>query len=144
MRIEITNKNNVLTVDFGRWLCKRINFIIRSKLNRAKAKQWSDYLTESKLFETTFSDKILADILLLQGANSLVCKMFPELICIEVDKNIYAQGLNQVKLETVINLITFGNQEKEGYTLFKDVFEEVVENINDYVDKYIDGVHTWL
>ncbi len=144
MRIEINNPNNVLDFDFGKWLCKRVSMLIRYKMNRQKLNMWSDYLTETKIFEPTYSDKIFADKFILQAANSLICNSFSSLLCIEINNKTYAEGLNQVKLIDVIKLITFGNQEKQGYSLIKDVFEEVAENINEYVNKYTDGVETWL
>jgi len=144
MRIEINNPNDVLDLDFGKWLCKRVSMLIRYKMNRQKINMWSDYLTETKIFEPTYSDKIFADKFILQAANSLICKSFPSLLCIEIDNKKYAEGLNQVKLIDVVKLITFGNQEKQGYSLIKAVFEEVAENINEYVNKYTDGVETWL
>lgn len=144
MRIEINNPNDMLDLDFGKWLCKRVAMLIRYQLDRRKINLWSDYLTETKIFEPTYSDKIFADKFILQAANSLICNRFPSLLCIEINNKIYAEGLNQIKLIDVIKLITFGNQDKQGYTLIKDVFEEVAENINEYVNKYTDGVETWL
>lgn len=144
MRIEINNPNDVLDLDFGKWLCKRVSMLIRYKMDWRKINFWSDYLTETKIFEPLYSDKIFADKFILQAANNLTCNRFPSLLCIEIDNKKYAEGLNQVKLIDVVKLITFGNQEKQGYSLIKDVFEEVAENINEYVNKYTDGVETWL
>ena len=144
MRIEINNPNDVLDLDFGKWLCKRVSMLIRYKMDWRKINFWSDYLTETKIFEPLYSDKIFADKFILQAANNLTCNRFPSLLCIEIDNKKYAEGLNQVKLIDVVKLITFGNQEKQGYSLIKDVFEEVAENINEYNDKYTDGVETWL
>ena len=144
MRIEINNPNDVLDLDFGKWLCKRVSMLIRYKMDWRKINLWSDYLTETKIFEPIYSDKIFADKFILQASNNLTCNRFPSLLCIEIDNKKYAEGLNQVKLIDVVKLITFGNQEKQGYSLIKDVFEEVAENINEYVNKYTDGVETWL
>lgn len=113
-------------------------------MDHRKINMWSEYLTETKIFEPTYSDKIFADKFILQAANNLTCNRFSSLLCIEINNNTYAEGLNQVKLIDVVKLITFGNQDKQGYTLIKDVFEEVAENINEYVNKYTDGVETWL
>ena len=143
MRIEITNPNDILELDFGRWLCKRIESLIKSRIDKNKLKLWSEYLTKSNLFTPVYSDKIFADKILIQASESLTCKKFPSLLFIEIDSNKLVSGLDRVKLKTIVELITFGNQEKSGYPLIQDVFQEVADNISEYISKYMDGAITW-
>ena len=143
MRIEINNPNDILELDFGRWLCKRIESLIKSRIDKNKLKLWSEYLTASNLFTPVYSDKIFADKIIIQASESLICKRFPSLLFIEIDSNKLVSGLDRVKLKTIAELITFGNQEKSGYPLIQDVFQEVADNISEYISKYIDGAVIW-
>lgn len=144
MRIEISNPNDTLDKDFGEWLCKRLSFTIKTKMNYQKLNLWSQYLTESKIFIPVFTDKISAENIFIQASNNLVVEKFPSLLCIEINRNIYTSGLDRVKLKTAVDLITFGNQEQKGYPLILNQFKYVVNNINEFIDKYADGVLAWL
>lgn len=141
MRIEIYNKDDILDIDFGNWLCSRISHSIYSQLDRSKLQQWSSYLNDSGIFKSDNSVKnISAKKLFDQICKNICCYRFPSLLCIEVDKNINAFGLSNVKLSTVCNLITFGNQDQHGYPIILQEFQYVAEHIDEFVEKYMDGV----
>ena len=48
-------------------------------------------------------------------------------------------GFDRVKVDTLLRLITFGNNSLQGYPIVKDILQRVADNIGDYINRYVEG-----
>ncbi len=140
MKLEILDKNDELTVLFGSWLIREIQNQFILQLNPGKLKNWDKFFEESKDYKSLYNKKISTQEILLHGIKTLVCDKIPGKLIIRLNNNQFVPGLDRVRVDTVIRLITFGNTLIQGYPLLLDVLDEVAENINDYTSMYLEGI----
>ena len=68
---------------------------------------------------------------------TLTCDIVPGKIIIRVKRNQYVPGLDRVRATSILRLITFGNINIKGYSIFADILTDIAENINEYVKEFI-------
>ena len=137
MKLEIRDTSGLLKPEFGKWLCKRLHFMIMDRLDPKKC------VTLNKFFnskQNTFLHPISNDKeintanIILEGSRNFVCYGNP--LVLQVDPNKFVFGFEQAKLNTICKFINYGNQSVTGYPIFTEIFEEVASNIDDYVEEY--------
>lgn len=137
MQLLITDKNDVLTKDFGNWLIQRIQEKLAVDIDERKLKKWDNFFEKSSEYKSIYKKKIVTKELIITGMRNLVCFKSPVCLSIQIDKNQFVPGLDRVKIDSVCKLINYGNQDIKGYSIFTDTFEHFASNINEYVDKYM-------
>lgn len=140
MRLQIQDPENSLDRDFGFWLINRIKQHFNAELDPRKLVAWDRFFDESDEFVSVYGTKISSQYLLRAAASNLILRKLPDSLEIFVNKNLFAPGLDRVKLDTVCRLITFGNQSVKGYPVLLNTFQYFVDNINYYIDLYDEGV----
>lgn len=135
MRLRIEDPMNELDLTFGFWLMRKIKQHFNASLDPQKLIQWDKFFSESEEFVSIYG-KISSQHLMRVAISNLMLKKLPDSIEIFVNKNLFAPGLDRVKLDTVCRLITFGNQSVKGYPVLLNTFQYFVDNINYYIDLY--------
>lgn len=138
MELRIFDKDQFVTVDFGRWLIPKITTKIISSIDKQRLLKWDNYFSETDVLKT-ISTKIpkTFDIIVFI-AHNLTCSGTDGEIFIEVSKTAFVPGLDRVKAETIAKLINYGNLEMEGYSIFTDSFNQIAQDIDSYVGLYYD------
>lgn len=137
MQLLITDKNDVLTKDFGNWLIQRIQEKLAVDIDERKLKKWDKFFENSSEYKSIYKKKIVTKELIVIGVRNLVCFRSPIHLSIHIDTNQFVPGLDRVRIHSVCKLINYGNQEIKGYPIFTDTFEYFASNIDDYVDQYM-------
>lgn len=137
MKLEINDPEKLLDKAFMKWLATELKDYIIYNLNTQKADNWSKYLTDSKLYNNIYNNKINARSIIISGASNLDIVSSEDAYIIKINPNIYTSGLDRVKLDTICRLINFGNTELVGYPIFTKSFQYFADNIHEYVEKYL-------
>lgn len=139
MRLEIQDKRNELDFRFGMWLIRQIQMKFRASLDRRKLVAWDKFFEESTEYNSLYGAKISTYNILMSSIKCLTCLDTPDKIIIQLNPNQFVPGLDRVKVDSVIRLITFGNQSIKGYPIFTDVLQHFADNIGEYIDMYVEG-----
>lgn len=140
MQLEIIDHENVLGIDFGKWLIKKIQDKFIASINEDKLIKWDAFFEESNEYKSIYKKKISTKEILIVGIRNLVCNDIPQKLIITINKNQFVPGLDRVKIDVICRLINFGNTSIKGYPIFTEVLTEVSENIGEYIDMYIEGI----
>ena len=137
MRLVVTDKDNIIDVDFGLWLCNLIKLKIQALLSKYNFNAWDNYLTTSQL-PRMYSREYRAEDVIIQAANNLVCTGGPGNISIHVNTAQLTSGFKQVKLNTLVKTINYGSLNIKGCPIITDVFTDIAKHIDKYVLVYYD------
>lgn len=137
LKLEIEDYKNTLSDDFIVWLISKISEKIISDVNINKLVTWDNFFNEQSLYKSIYKKKISSLDLIIAGSRNLIYTKSQSSFCISVNPNIYAPGLDRIKLITICKLINYGNQDITSYPIFTDSFKHFAENIYDYVDMYL-------
>lgn len=136
MRLILQKQNSEYTDRFARFIIKVICTNFREDVNFDKLKQWDIYFKDSNILGIDVNSNNISLKILCEVLNNLIVDDFDSSYHIYVNQNaVYSQN-KDIKLEQLLKLITFGNSEKIGYPIVKDIFEEIADNIKDYFQLY--------
>ena len=137
MRIEIKDPHQIIDQDFITWFKKQIRDRLLDDIDSKKLQKWTNYFNTKSMYKSIYRKMILAEDIISAGVYNLQHSRSGSIISIYINPNIYAPGLDRIKLVTLCKLINFGNQEIKGYAIFTSTFKHFSENINDYIDMYL-------
>lgn len=137
MRLEIIDKDDLLGFDFGLWLIKKIQSEFIIKLDTAKLIPWDNFFENNPDYKSIYNQKISTLNILRFCLRTLTCDVVPGKIIIRIKRNQYVPGLDRVRATSILRLITFGNINIKGYSIFADILTDIAENINEYVKEFI-------
>ena len=137
MKLAIFDANEIIDIDFIKWLILRIRNTIIQNINNDKLKKWDEFFNSSTVYKNIYKKKISTRDIIISGACNLTYLATESEFIIQVNPNIFTPGLDRVKLSSVCKLINFGNLEISGYKIFTDVFDKFALEISDYVDLYL-------
>lgn len=99
-----------------------------------------------KIFNDSFNRKRLAIIDKEFNIDSLnIIKFALNNLCINEQSNSYSISINKnlkfdhQPLDSLINLITYGNRSCKGYAIILDIFNYIVKNIDILYKEWLDG-----
>ncbi len=139
MRLEIEDKRNELDFKFGMWLIRQIQLEFRASLDKRKLVAWDTFFEESTDYNSLYGTKISTFDILTSSIKYLICLDTPDKIIIQLNPNQFVPGLDRVKIDSIVRLITFGNQSIQGYPIFANVLQHFADNIGEYIDMYVEG-----
>lgn len=137
MKLAIFDANEIIDIDFIKWLILRIRNTIIQNINNDKLKKWDEFFNSSTVYKNIYKKKISTRDIIISGACNLTYLATESEFIIQINPNIFTPGLDRVKLSSVCKLINFGNLEISGYKIFTDVFDKFALEISDYVDLYL-------
>ena len=133
MELQINDSNNIIDVDFGRWLQSLIRIKLISSINKDKLIQLDNYFTNDASIRRLYNKLYYTKDLIILAANNLVCSGTKGAITIKIKNNVFVPGYDRLNLSEAIKLINFGNLSVKGCFLFTNVFDYFSDNINQYV-----------
>jgi hypothetical protein len=139
MKLEIIDENNELDYAFGRWLIKQIQLEFRLDVDPRKLQNWDKFFAESDEYKGIYSTPVKAITILQTALKNLQCDNLPDKLIIKFNQNQFMPGFDRVKVDTLVRLITFGNNSLQGYPIVKDILQRVADNIGDYIKRYVEG-----
>lgn len=139
MKLEILDENNELDYAFGRWLINQIQLEFRVGVDQRKLQNWDKFFEESEEYKGIYSQPVKAITILQTALKNLQCDNLPDKLIIRFNQNQFMPGLDRVKVDTLLRLITFGNNSLQGYPIIKDILQRVADNIGDYINRYVEG-----
>lgn len=99
-----------------------------------------------KIFNDSFNRKRLVRIDKEFNIDSLnIIKFALNNLCIDEQSNSYSISINKnlkfdhQPLDSLINLITYGNRSCRGYTIILDIFNYIAKNIDILYKEWLDG-----
>ena len=136
MQLKINDASKLLNDRFSNWLCKRLFYEVVDYIDKDKKifDSFDSYIKNNNVFPVIGNNIINSKKIVLDGARNFICKGTP--LILEINPNIYIQGLDRVPLNTFCKFINFGNFGIKGFPVFTDVFENAAKNINDLVEEY--------
>ena len=141
MKLAIFDANELIDIDFIKWLILRIRNTIIQNINNDKLKKWDEFFNSSTVYKNIYKKKISTRDIIISGACNLTYLTTESEFIIQINPNIFTPGLDRVKLNAICKLINFGNLEISGYKIFTDVFNKFALEISDYVDLYLSISH---
>ena len=139
MKLEILDENNELDYAFGRWLIKQIQLEFRVDVDQRKLQNWDKFFEGSEEYKGIYSQPVKAITILQTALKNLQCDNLPDKLVIKFNQNQFMPGFDRVKVDTLLRLITFGNNSLQGYPIIKDILQRVADNIGKYIDMYVEG-----
>ena len=139
MKLEILDENNQLDYAFGRWLIKQIQLEFRLNVDMRKLQNWDKFFAESDEYKSIYSQPVKTITILQTALKNLQCDNLPDKLIIKFNTNQFMPGFDRVKVDTLLRLITFGNNSLQGYPIVKDILQRVADNIGDYINRYVEG-----
>lgn len=112
------------------------------------SREFVDYIPSIalKLFNESFDRKRLFNIDKEFNINSLnIIRFALENLSISEQPNSYTISINKnlkfehQPIDSLINLITYGNRNCKGYTIVLDIFNYITKNINILYKEWLDG-----
>ncbi len=123
MKIVIYNKNN-----YDRKFIEYIPSIIERLFNRSFSRK------RLQLLDKEFKINSLG-IIRFSIKNIKISEQ-PNSYTLEIDKN---KKYDHESLESLINLITYGNRNCKGYLIVYDIFKYIAENVDTLYKEWLDG-----
>lgn len=123
MKIVIYNKNNY-DRDFIEYLPNIIEKLFNKSFSRRRLQRLDKEFNINSIGIIRFSIK---NIKISEQPNSYT---------LEIDKN---KKYDHESLESLINLITYGNRSCKGYLIVYDIFKYIAENIDTLYKEWLDG-----
>ena len=139
MKLEILDEDNELNYAFGRWLIKQIQLEFRVDVDQRKLQNWDKFFEESEEYKGIYSQPVKAITILQTALKNLQCDNLPDKLIIKFNQNQFMPGFDRVKVDTLLRLITFGNNSLQGYPIVKDILQRIADNIGDYINRYVEG-----
>ena len=139
MKLEILDENNELDYAFGRWLIKQIQLEFRLNVDQRKLQKWDKFFAESDEYKGIYSQPVKTITILQTALKNLQCDNLPDKLIIKFNQNQFMPGFDRVKVDTLLRLITFGNNSLQGYPIVKDILQRIADNIGDYINRYVEG-----
>lgn len=133
MELRIFDKDQFVTVDFGKWLIPHIRSKVISSIDKTKLSALDNYLAETALIKPLSKTPPKTFDVIVFIANNLKCEGTDGEIYITVSKTAFVPGFDRLKAEIAAKLINYGNLEVKGYSIFTDSFNEIAKNIDTYV-----------
>lgn len=127
MQIDVHGNN--LTQDFAKWMLDILKSNLNSNLDKKKLGNCIEHL---------FSDihtNLSIEVLWKKCLDALIYQIIDDtFIIIRFNPNLYI--VNNIKVETLVKLINFGDLEHKGYPIFTETFTSIASEISDYVTLY--------
>ena len=139
MKLEILDENNELDYAFGRWLIRQIQLEFRLSVDVRKLQKWDKFFAESEEYKSIYTTPVKSVSILTTALKNLQCDNLPDKLIIKFNQNQFMPGLDRVKVDTLVRLITFGNNSLQGYPIVKDILQKIADNIGDYINRYVEG-----
>lgn len=140
MILQIDDPERIIDRVFISKLIYRIKNKIIVSIDNKKLLKLNEYLNNNPVYKNIYNKHIDAKKIIIEAANSLQFNQNSSNYIIYINPNIYAHGLDRVKLNSLCKLINFGNVEITGYSIFTDIFKYFADNIQDYLDLYFHGL----
>lgn len=140
MQLEISDHKNLLDRAFIEWLKIKIRDKIIADIDPKKLENWDNFFNNQSMYKSIYKKKISAIDLISAGASNLDYRISDSKFQILLNPNIYASGLDRIKVDTICRLINYGNRDLAGYPIFTDTFNYFAENIDLYVSRYLYGM----
>lgn len=123
MKIIIYNKD-IYSKEFITWLSKELLKIFNDSFNRKR------FIRIDKEFNIDSLNIIKFAL------NNLCVNEHPNSYSISINKNL---KFDHQPLDSLINLITYGNRSCKGYAIILDVFNYIANNIDILYREWLDG-----
>lgn len=121
MKIIIYNKN-----DFDK-------LFIYEYIPRLIKNYFSDLFDQKRLDVINNTFGINSFDIIMFALDNLKIYSQPDAYIIEIDKNLRYKNIN---VDSIINLITYGNRECKGYPLIYNIFKIIAENVERIYEKW--------
>ena len=136
MQLSIRGPQDVVTSEFGQWLCLILKARLEKHLNSPKLQKWDQYLTSTSVVKRLYTRPYTVSEVVSFAAKHLSCVVVTGLLIIRFDSTKFVPGFDRLPLTTAIKLLSHGNRDIEGCPIFRDAFESVKNQIVDLARLY--------
>ena len=126
---------------FIAWLCTYIKKSIVNSIDYSQLTRWNEYFKNSyiKWHEEKGKKHILSPYACLYlAASNLIFTKYKDRYIIEINPSVTVPKTN-IKIVSLVKLITYGTVDVPGYRLLEDVRKYYVDNIETLYNRYING-----
>ena len=140
MKLVIHDPNSVLNDSFKPWFIMKLRNHIINSISDAKLQNWNTYLNELPEYRSIYKKKLAARDIIIAGASNLIAIDSSDSIIFMINPNIYAPGLDRVKLDSICKLINYGNNDMKAYPIFTDTFNYFRSELQTYISRFLAGL----
>lgn len=136
MELRLIDAQQILDVDFGRWLIPFIKTNLIANYSNYSFVNWETFLNETEDIKRLYNKKYRVFDILKFASNNLICDGIAGEVHIHFNNNIYVPGFDRWKLTSAIKTINFGTLDIKGCPIFTDTLDEFASKINTYIGIY--------
>ena len=107
MELRLIDAQQILDVDFGRWLIPFIKTNLIANYSNYSFVNWETFLNETEDIKRLYNKKYRVFDILKFASNNLICDGIAGEVHIHFNNNIYVPGFDRWKLTSAIKTINF-------------------------------------
>lgn len=136
MYLRIFDANEVIDLEFGKYLCDIVRKKFISMIDDYNMKSWQVHINTSDEFNKIYSKDVDLDSIFIFASTQLKYGFMGSDLIIEFDPNVLIPGFDRLKLVSLLKMINFGTLSIKGCPIVTDLFNYFEEHIDEYVKVY--------